>query len=234
MKKINFEDLPSTDTPINSVNLNTMQDNIENAIDVQNVITAGTNLDDYTETGTYFFKNSEVAPINVPAGSNGWLVVIKGDTSDIVKQIWYRFGSAGNHFQTFVRTKLSGVWSEWKRLLIEDDIYYKNGDTFTNISNIACIGHLTSSSKDILFTLPVEKRLDNISSITINSISANIRHADGGYIVQGDLASFGTITSSKSTNNLLRIRLDLTTATTLENNVPLAVDISNINITFNE
>ena len=32
MEKINFEDLPSTDTPIDSANLNLLQTNVENAI----------------------------------------------------------------------------------------------------------------------------------------------------------------------------------------------------------
>lgn len=36
MEKINFENKPSTDSPINATNLNTMQDNVENGInDVQ-------------------------------------------------------------------------------------------------------------------------------------------------------------------------------------------------------
>ena len=32
MEKINFQDYPSTDTPINSTNLNTLQNNVENEI----------------------------------------------------------------------------------------------------------------------------------------------------------------------------------------------------------
>lgn len=34
MQKINFKDRPSKDTPINATNLNTLQDNVEDAIDV--------------------------------------------------------------------------------------------------------------------------------------------------------------------------------------------------------
>ena len=34
MQKINFQNLPSTSTPLNATNLNQMQDNIENAIDI--------------------------------------------------------------------------------------------------------------------------------------------------------------------------------------------------------
>ena len=36
MEKINFEDLPSTDTPIDSTNLNLLQANVENAIQKSN------------------------------------------------------------------------------------------------------------------------------------------------------------------------------------------------------
>ena len=118
--------------------------------------------------------------------------------------------------------------------VVEDALFYKDGDTFTNIGYLACIGHLTSSQKSIYFTLPFEKRLDNINSITVNSISANIRHANGGYVAQGDLTTLGTVSVSKSTNNILRIRFDLTTASTVPNNSLLAVDISDIDITFNK
>lgn len=37
MEKINFNDLPNTNTPINSSNLNQLQTNIENAIEEKNI-----------------------------------------------------------------------------------------------------------------------------------------------------------------------------------------------------
>ena len=89
----------------------------EPAEEVKNVIIPNTDLNNYRETGIYFFKNSSVAPTNIPTGSNGWLVVLKGDTNDVVKQIWFRFGSESNHFQTFIRTCLNGLWTEWVNLI---------------------------------------------------------------------------------------------------------------------
>lgn len=41
MEKINFNDLPNTNTPINSSNLNQLQTNVENAIN--GVVTSGSN-----------------------------------------------------------------------------------------------------------------------------------------------------------------------------------------------
>lgn len=48
MEKINFQNLPSTDTPINSTNLNQMQDNIEEAI---NIVKEDSGWKELTETG---------------------------------------------------------------------------------------------------------------------------------------------------------------------------------------
>lgn len=48
MKKIPFKDLPSTDTPIDSANLNLLQDNVEDAINgskVGDIIVTSTNTD---------------------------------------------------------------------------------------------------------------------------------------------------------------------------------------------
>lgn len=43
MEKINFENLPSTNTPINAENLNLMQDNVENAINSIGIVESGSN-----------------------------------------------------------------------------------------------------------------------------------------------------------------------------------------------
>ena len=113
MKKIQFKN--NGEPYLSAENLNQMQDNIEIAFSTQNVITSGTDLNDYMETGTYFFRNSSVTPINIPAGSNGWLLVLKGDDAHC-KQIWFRLGSEPNHYQTFIRTCLSGTWTTWVSL----------------------------------------------------------------------------------------------------------------------
>lgn len=62
MDKINFENLPSTNTPVNANNLNDMQDNIEDAID--SMFESGTWTPQLTNTGndgepsvTYNYQN---------------------------------------------------------------------------------------------------------------------------------------------------------------------------------
>ena len=58
MQKINFEDTPSTDTPIDADNMNDLQDNVEEAIDeVQsNLDTANTYSTDEVVIGTLLGK----------------------------------------------------------------------------------------------------------------------------------------------------------------------------------
>lgn len=57
MEKINFQDLPSTNTPINASNLNQMQDNIEDSLTYKNDILFA--WDDVETDGTYTLANGK-------------------------------------------------------------------------------------------------------------------------------------------------------------------------------
>lgn len=84
----------------------------------QEVTVAGEDLDNYTDAGIYVFAQA-YAPTNVPAGTNGWLVVIPwGEGGGTIKQLWFRHGTSGtNDHETYVRTKISNVstWSPWSK-----------------------------------------------------------------------------------------------------------------------
>ena len=80
-------------------------------------------LNDIVETGIYFFPQA-YTPVNIPVGVNGWLLVMKGSGSNIVKQVWYRQGTANtNSYNTFERYKAGDTWSEWIKFLTEKDYY---------------------------------------------------------------------------------------------------------------
>lgn len=108
--------------------------------DVVRVTTAGTDLDDYTTTGLYYFSNKHT-PTNAPAGVNGWLMVLQGDQGTVAKQIWYRHGTANsNDSQTFVRTQTSlnsTNWSSWKRFYTDDMITASTTDITAGTSSLA-------------------------------------------------------------------------------------------------
>lgn len=110
-------------TPIDETNLNKIEQGIyDNSIriETQVVTTANTNLNDYTENGIYYFPAPNVAPTNIPVGVNGWLQVIKGVGNGIIKQIWFRHGTANaNDYETYVRTRDGNAWSDWKKYVVD-------------------------------------------------------------------------------------------------------------------
>lgn len=116
----------------------------------------------------------------------------------------------------------------------EDPIYYKNNDLFEPTS-LSCAGYLTTSRKSVGFSVLLEKRLDNINEIIIESLICEIRHSDGGYIAQNvELSTLGSLSVSKSTNNILGISLSLNTASSYTNNCPVNVRITSGTIKFKE
>lgn len=97
---------------------------------VVNIRVAGTNLNDYIQSGCYYF-DSNVTPLNIPVGSNGWLQVIaeqplnEGRGSGYVRQFWYRSGTVNeNDHQMYMRTANIGVasWGAWQKIITEKDL----------------------------------------------------------------------------------------------------------------
>lgn len=140
MDKITFENLPSTNTPINADNLNDLQDNVDNAkLDKTIIITAtATSCNDYKDDGVYWFGTADTRPTDSPEASTyGWLQVIPDDGAN-VRQIWHRSAAINgtNEFKTFVRkySANTDTWSNWKQYqMVEDsgwvDLPVNNGFT---------------------------------------------------------------------------------------------------------
>lgn len=92
------------------------------------VTDTGTDLNDYTEPGIYFFDSSHT-PTNIPVGVNGWLMVMKSPSSGAVKQLWFRQGTnETNSFNTYVRQYSASAWSSWVKFITAND-------TVTNATN---------------------------------------------------------------------------------------------------
>jgi len=87
---------------------------------VVSVKEAGTDLNDYTEEGIFYF-DVDHKPQNIPAGSNGTLVVVTA-FPNYAKQLWFRHGSAGNNTETYVRTLLGTNWYPWTRYAVDADL----------------------------------------------------------------------------------------------------------------
>lgn len=188
MREITYDDKSSLSTsPLPRTNKATADDfnEIKEVVNANAnttiVTTANTNLDDYKKTGVYYF-NTNVTPSNIPAGVNGWLIVLKGNQDYVIKQIWLRHGTYNsNDFETYVRTKMtiSGVtdWASWQRLIVENDSFYKDGDSFTfTWSGGAC---LTSGATEIQFSISLPKRIKSTIKPTITAGQLRIRRPSG-------------------------------------------------------
>lgn len=71
MEKINFQDLPSTSTPLNSTNLNQMQDNMEDAIIPIKLIDISNTAPSTATTGDMFYNTTD-NKIYTATATNTW------------------------------------------------------------------------------------------------------------------------------------------------------------------
>lgn len=110
-------------------------------------------------------------------------------------------------------------------------LYYKTGDTYTISGQVYVGGALTSSSKSVLFTIFLPKRLDNISSVEISGVNVAVRLTSGGYWANGDIAD-ANVTVASFTNNYVTITIESSTASGT-NNTPCNVYIRRLTLTFN-
>ena len=85
MDKINFQNLPNTTTPINNINLNQLQTNVDNAKVEKASIINQQDLNNIVDTAIYYAQACLHRPDNI---GNGYLVVIKY-TSNYCVQFYY-------------------------------------------------------------------------------------------------------------------------------------------------
>ena len=93
---------------------------------VQNVTTTGTNLNNYTSGGVYYFS-SAYTPTNKPPTINtfGFLIVICGGSNARLTQFWIDTGSTAN--AVFFRSNSTSAisWNDWKKVTTNADLESK-------------------------------------------------------------------------------------------------------------
>lgn len=195
------------------------------------ITTANTDLNDYTETGLYFF-GTNYTPINIPTSLvNGWLSVIKSIPNSFVKQIFYRGGTADkNDYETYIRTRVGGKWGNWQRLMVENDLYYKAGDTFSVRWKSG--GFLTAASTEIQFSIPLPKRIPSGVTPTITSGKIWVRLPSGGYLLNNEDITLDNTIVLGAYSNILDVILRHSSAYQTTNNIPLAIQVVDLKIDF--
>ena len=94
---------------------------LANISEVHVVTEAGTDLDDYTTQGIYYFAQ-EFTPVGIPVGVNGYLIVLPSGDGNFVKQIWSRSGTPdSNDNMTYTReySVYLGRWGGWTEFVTE-------------------------------------------------------------------------------------------------------------------
>ena len=79
-------------------------------------LTADDDFNDFLKAGVYCFSWSNSSkPVNAPTwGVNGMLVVYCSESTGMVKQLWYRLGTADtNDHQFLIRTYIQYKWGTW-------------------------------------------------------------------------------------------------------------------------
>ena len=141
------------------------------------------------------------------------------------------------------------TWTEYKdrvdfkKITIKNknEFFYEPGDTFESDYDTILNGYVTSGTKNVRLAFPVPKRLDNINSITIESLNAEAR-CNKGYLngQSGTVEYVGnsgyTIGVHKSNNNVVNILIIKNSVwTNVDNNTPVVfvVGAGGIKLTFN-
>ena len=220
-------------TDLNENNMQKIEDELE-LLGGKTVTTANEDVNNYTKEGVYYFGSSHT-PNNIPSGVNGWLAVIV--TGVWTKQFWFRHGSlAGkNDYETYTRTRFSNDsndWSPWRRFVVEDEIYYKSGESIV-LSQIILNGDFTNGSRTARLVLPTFKSLKNISNFNVSSLVGAIRGVNG-YMdsdYQGNtnfLTSDYSVSAYKKSDSTLEIFIEKQNGTfnNSTNNTPISGDVS--------
>lgn len=136
------------------------------------------------------------------------------------------------------------TWTEYrdridfKRITIKgnevESIYYKDGDKYILSDSLINVGGcLTSSKTQIRFGIFTAKSLKNITSITVNYCHASVRYQGGGYLIDDREITSG-LTAQPEGENAVYLVYEQSAAFSGTNNTPVAVQIHDLDLTFNE
>ena len=113
---------------------------------------------------------------------------------------------------------------------LKQELYYKSGDSIT--FDLCTAGYLTTSAKQISFTIFLPKRMNNVTP-SISSGSLNVRATNGSYLVLNQSVIANNNISVKKVDNILTVHLIYDEAfANATNNTPVGVQISNLKIDF--
>lgn len=206
MDKINFQ---NNVTKVNAETFNTFQNNIEKAINT--VDTKATTIDIKT----------------LPTGGTTGQILTKQSDTDYDTQWQNPIEVVDNLESTDTTSALSAKQGKTLKQLIEDEIYYKAGDSFSTNSIYALGGYLTAAKKQLWVSVPLPKRLSKITTITMQSFNISARSVGGTYILDGVTQSNfrGSVEARKVGENMITIIMKSDTELYQTNNIPIGYQV---------
>lgn len=118
---------------------------------------------------------------------------------------------------------------------MQNELYYNTGDVIelggaTASTEYVLLGFITSGTTSLFLTIITPKRLDNISSISVNNLQVEARGISGylnsqsGFIEYVGLSGY-TITADKVSPNAITLRITKSSAfTNVTNNTPIELN----------
>ena len=133
----------------------------------------------------------------------------------------------------FVSSNQKACFINGQKLIVEGDIFYSSGDSYSNNGTIVYLGgHITGENTEICTNINLPKRLDKISSIIVNSYDITVRGVAGGYLL--DRAKSGlTVACTKVDGANAQLVFTSSATLTATNNTPVSVAIHGLSLTFN-
>ena len=201
------------------------------ALNGMTAIPNGSDLNDYKTPGSYYAVNAAAAATitNGPVTTTGYrlYVIQQGDTS-ASNYLCQLAISNSSPTEIYTRRYTGSTWNGWTRYLQAAEHYYSAGDSFATAAGAVYSGVVTSSSKRLWVTVPVDKSMENITTITVTRMAGGVRTTSGNYLDGGSDStqwltnSAYTITASKVTDRLVKVVVDKSSAfTNVTNNTPV-------------
>lgn len=161
---------------------------------------------------------------NLPVGTGGYgILSTENPSQNVYKQTF----SSHNTGRTWVRTYVNAQWYAWYELVRSADMYFEKGEVYRGTA-FYLNGYVTNNTTALNIAVPMYKRMDNISTITVTECIGPIRGIDGyingsgtsyDWLAQSDI----TVTAQRSTLNTARLYILKTSAYTgCTNNTPIA------------
>lgn len=203
MEKINFQDLPSTSTPLNSTNLNQMQANMEDAIIPIKLVTISDTAPGSATTGDMYYNTAD-NKVYTAIGTNTW------DSGNTPRYDGFYINTTDNTLFYYNGTALVGAGGSQTSINVKNEETNSETDVYScnyinNITN-KTIMKLNNATYSLTQTYTLE---DDIEKYDFLYVAAG---ADSNYFKTSMLIKVSDIVYNNTNNNHSYMLSNYTTA----------------------